>query len=394
MRQAKYSVRESSAWSRAALLVLVLVVAGCAGPRSRDLLPAGPVTATQGVAAVHDIYVATTRAPAEDPREVYSGGRADAATFARIKVSVPAAHKVGAIERPRGEKPNPGKYFTALSIAGIAGSDAFAAQVAAASRSKDGRAVVFVHGYNTSFDAAVYRVTQLAHDAGYDGAPVLFSWASGGRTLDYVYDRDSATAARDALEDLIRSLARSGVRRVDIVAHSMGTWLTMEALRQLAIAGDRDIDGKLGDVVLASPDIDVDVFKSQMRRYGTPDRPFLLLLSGDDRALRLSSLIAGSAPRVGDYGSAEDLAKLGVVVVDLTKIKAGDSYNHTKFADNPLLVKLLGDRLREGDSFGTDERTLTDHIGLLARGIGGTIGSAAEIVITTPVNVISIAVGN
>lgn len=393
MRQNLFSVTAWAARSRIALLLAALALAGCAGPRSHYLLPEPPATSSEGVAATHRIYVATTRAKADEPRQVYSRGRGDTPTFARIDISVPASHKVGAVERPRGDKPDPSKYFTARSLAGIPDANAFASQVVAQSRTEGGRIVVFVHGYNTSFDASVYRVTQIAHDAGYDGTPVLFSWASGGSMLDYVYDRDSATAARDALEQLIRSLGRAGAGRIDIVAHSMGTWLTMEALRQLAIAGDRDIGGQLGDVVLASPDIDVDVFKSQMRRYGVPDRPFFVLLSGDDRALRISSLIAGRAPRVGDYASAKDLASLGVIVVDLTKVKAGDSYNHTKFADNPLLVKLLGDRLREGDSLGTDERTLTDHIGLLARGVGGTLGSAAEIIITTPVNVISIAVG-
>ena len=108
----------------------------------------------------------------------------------------------------------------------------------------------------------------------------------------------------------LRLLAQSGARRIDIVAHSMGTWVTMEALRQLALSGDRDLGGKLGDVVLASPDIDVDVFKSQMRRYGKPDRPFFLMLSADDRALKLSGIIAGNRPRVGDYGDPADLAEL------------------------------------------------------------------------------------
>ena len=126
---------------------------------------------------------------------------------------------------------------------------------------------------------------------------MLFSWASGAKTTDYVYDKESASAARDQLEVTLRMLEQSGARRIDIVAHSMGTWVTMEALRQMAISGDRDLGGKLGDVVLASPDIDVDVFKSQMRRYGKPDKPFILLLSDDDRALRLSGLIAGSAAR-------------------------------------------------------------------------------------------------
>jgi len=223
---------------------------------------------------------------------------------------------------------------------------AFAQSVDAAARADSGRALVFVHGYNTDFDDAVYRTTQIVHDSGYSGAPILFSWASGGRTVDYVYDRDSANAARDGLENLLRSLARSGVKRIDIVAHSMGTWLTMEALRGLAIAGDRDVGGRLGDVVLASPDIDVDVFKSQMRRYGVPDRPFIVLLSDDDRALRFSSLISGQQPRLGDYRDASDIASLGLIVVDLTQVKAGDSFNHTKFADNPALISLLGEKLR------------------------------------------------
>jgi esterase/lipase superfamily enzyme len=140
----------------------------------------------------------------------------------------------------------------------------------------------------------------------------------------------------------------------------------MEALRQLAITGNRDLGGKLGDVVLASPDIDVDVFKGQMQRYGKPDKPFMVLLSDDDRALRLSSLIAGSQPRVGDYkNAAADLTNYGVTVVDLSSAKGADRFNHTKFADNPELVKLLGQRLREDGGFAS-EREVTDRINLLS----------------------------
>src|SRR5690606_31302625 len=122
-----------------------------------------------------------------------------------------------------------------------------------------GRALVFVHGFNTSFDDAVYRLTQIVHDSGYRGTPLLFTWASSGKAYDYMYDRESATAARDALEATLRLAASSGAERVDIIAHSMGAWVTMEAIRQMAIGGDSTLGGKLGDVLLASPDIDVDV---------------------------------------------------------------------------------------------------------------------------------------
>src|SRR5690606_29453861 len=135
----------------------------------------------------------------------------------------------------------------------------------------------FVHGYRTPFDSSVYRAAQIVHDSGYKGTPVLFSWASTGRTVDYIYDNNSATIARDGLERTLRVLQESGAKRVDIVAHSMGNWLTMESLRQLAIGHNKDLSSLLGDVVLASPDIDIDVFKSQLQRIGHPKRPFFVL---------------------------------------------------------------------------------------------------------------------
>jgi len=80
-------------------------------------------------------------------------------------------------------------------------------------------------------------------------------------------------------------------------------------------------------------------------------------------------------------------------VVDLSGISAGDRLNHAKFADNPLLVQLLGQRLNEDDAFAGDGTQVAERIQRLAQGLGQTLGSAAEIVVTTPLEVISIAVG-
>lgn len=383
-------VRTTPQFVRVATIGLALVLAGCGGGK-HDLFAETAATGNVGVAGTEQIYIATTRAPSDNPRIVYSGVRADEPTFATVDISIPAIHKPGNIERPKDKIADPSRYFAARTLTKIDGMDGFARQVAADARPDGGRALVFVHGYNTHFDDAVYRVTQIAHDANYGGTPVLFTWASGGRAIDYVYDRDSANAARNSLEQLLRTLAKSGVSRIDIVAHSMGTWLTMEALRGLAISGDRALGGKLGDVVLASPDIDYNVFRTQMLRYGKPDRPFYVMLSGDDKALRFSSLIAGQQPRLGEYANAKDIAELGIVVVDLSAIKAGNSYNHTKFADNPVLVKLLGEGLRNGQNL-SGSRDISDGLALFARGIGTTIGTAAAIVITTPTTVIDVVV--
>ncbi len=352
-----------------AILALALLGAGCmTDDDATDLIGTAaiqvPVTEIVGN---HSIFVATTREASTDAK-VFTNSRSPRLNFARVNVTVPELHKTGQIERHKPGKPgDPTKFFTATDVVAYDAQPKFSSALSADIAARGGRVMIFIHGYNTSFDSAVYRATQIAHDSGYPGTPVLFSWASGGSTKDYVYDRESASVARDQLEVTLRVLAQSGARRIDIVAHSMGTWVTMEALRQLALTGDRNLGGKLGDVVLASPDIDVDVFKSQMRRYGKPDRPFFLMLSADDRALRLSSILARNK-RVGDFGDPALLAELGVVAVDLSHEKSGDRLNHTKFADNPELVKLLGQRLREDDGYASD-REVTDRINMLNQGL-------------------------
>ncbi|MET3792570.1 alpha/beta hydrolase [Aquamicrobium terrae] len=350
-------------------IALSLVVAGCTTNRSEEILGSALVpAAVTDIAGNHSIFIATTRKRSTDRSKVFEGERSATLNFARVNVTVPREHKVGQIERrKRGRSDDPSKYFMASDAAGYETGPQFSQALNADIAARGGRVMVFVHGYNTGFDAGVYRAAQIAHDSGYPGTPVLFSWASGGSTTSYVYDKESASVARDQLEVTLRLLSQTGARRIDIVAHSMGTWVTMEALRQLAITGDRNLRGKLGDVVLASPDIDVDVFKSQMRRYGKPEKPFILLLSQDDRALRLSGMLAGSRPRVGDYAGADkELADYGVTVVDLSKAKGADSFNHTKFADNPVLVRMLGQRLREDDGFASD-REITDRIRLVTQ---------------------------
>jgi len=376
-------------------IAFALAVTGCANQNTHDLLNKTTITApASDIAATHEIFVATTRQQAtKDPRQVFDGDRSLTTSYARVDVTVPKVHQVGAIERAKGSaNSNPAKDFTATGVTHYEDAPQFAKAVGADIAMRGDRALVFVHGFNNGFDDGIYRLTQIAHDTKYPGTPVLFSWASSGKASGYIYDKESANAARDDLEATLRMLAKTRVKSIDIIAHSMGTWVTMEALRQLAITGDRDLGGKLGYVILASPDIDVDVFKKQMIRYGKPNKPFAVLLSADDRALKLSSLISGDKPRVGDYGNAADLASYGVSVVDLSQTKGGDRLNHAKFADNPILVQLLGDRLRTPAGLASDEPDPA-QLNNIGQGIGKAVGSVAEIVITTPFKVLTIATG-
>jgi esterase/lipase superfamily enzyme len=252
----------------AAMLAAAPVLAGCAGGHPGRLLDAVGAEPAE-ILATHRVFVATTRARADDRKEVFSGERSPALNFARVDVTIPKIHAPGQVEQPTSSaRRDPARHFAAGEVALYTSGQGFSNGLGESLKKTHGRALVFVHGYRTPFDNSVYRTGQIIHDSGYLGTPVLFSWASTGRTVDYIYDNNSATVARDGLEETLRILRKAGATRIDIVAHSMGNWLTMETLRQLAMSGDRATMASLGDIILASPDIDVDVFKSQLHRQG------------------------------------------------------------------------------------------------------------------------------
>jgi esterase/lipase superfamily enzyme len=219
---------------------------------------------------------------------------------------------------------------------------------------------VFTHGYNTMFAEGLYRFTQIVDDANAPGVPVLFTWASRGHLTDYVYDSNSATAARDELEHTLRLVFASNAEEVNILAHSMGNWVTVEALRQIKISANKPPISKLGAVILAAPDIDIDVFKSEMRRFGKPRKPFFIIVSRDDKALRFSDFIAGGKERLGAYTNDAELTALGAVVIDMTDVKANNPSNHAKFAQLAEIAPQMKQVL-EG-SVATPEQSLKGQV--------------------------------
>ncbi|WP_428644689.1 alpha/beta hydrolase [Roseibium sp.] len=339
------------------LLAVLLLVSACAGPPDNIIgldSPSSSLSRLQGLKS-REVYILTTRAASDDPALLFSGDRGEGLSLAKVRVTIPPGHKTGHIERAKSLPPDPRKDFTIVDPEVFATDNAFVADLRRKIRSqpKSGRDVLlFVHGFNTTLTDAIVRTAQFANDMNFSGVPVVFSWASKGKVLDYVYDLNSTLTARDRLVDGANLLDKASPTGFDLVAHSMGNFLTMEAIRQAAMQKRYNTTGKIRTVILASPDIDIDVFETQIRQLPRSQRKFYVLISHNDKALSFSRKIAGGVNRVGE-ADAERLAKLGVTVVDLTQIKDTNSLNHTKFADAPEVVQLIGFRLAEGNSLET-----------------------------------------
>jgi esterase/lipase superfamily enzyme len=369
----------------AALLGAVVLLAACATrPETGFLVPVAETTAG---ATDRTLLVATTRERDTRPGTLYNGERSQPLGYAAVTVSIPPTHAAGEIEWPLNPPGNPGSDFVVRQAAYLEGEKEFVRTLNAqlAKRPRGGRKVfLFIHGFNTMFAEGLYRLAQVVHDSRAVAVPVLFTWASRGEVGAYVYDTNSATTARDDLEHTLRLLFASDADQINILAHSMGNWVAVEALRQIKISGQLLPTSKIGTVLLADADIDTDVFKSQMRRFGKPKKPFYVIISRDDQALRFSNMIAGGRSRLGDDANVEELTALGATVIDLTDVKATDSINHSKFAEiadvGPQLMAVLAKGVSASPKFAGKPSG------------GATIGDIVETPVTllgAPIKIIS-----
>ncbi len=364
------------------VVVVAALLAGCA---PRATLVIDPAAAKVG--AVEPIYIGTTRGPDEKTPGVFGNGRHAGLQFARLDVSVPPDRKAGDITWPRkGGKVDPQTQFLTVSADLYPSENAFQSELRAKlARLPRGKreAVVFVHGFNTTFAEGAYRMAQLGHDLKIPGVLVHYSWPSKGHPLGYVYDRDSALFARDGLQELLHDVDRAGADRILLVAHSLGSLVLMEALRQAEIGGDTRLRRKIGGVMLVSPDLDVDLFRSQAHRIGPLPQPFLIFTSRKDRALSLSARLTGrNQSRLGNLASAKDLADLNVTVLDTTAYTEGSG--HFNIGDSPVLLSLMSQIGSINQALARESRGRT---GLLP-GVVLTFQNATEIILS-PVAAIS-----
>ncbi len=242
------------------------------------------------------VYFRTNREPSNEPG-VYFGGRLSNQLYNGVaEVSIPAEHRMGRIERPsiwRLEfSPNPKRHIIFRKAHRLT-TDAFLKQL----RARTGAVLLFVHGFNTSFEMAAMRAAQLHYDLAFPGATVFFSWPSKNRALSYLADRtqmrNSILALRDTIEEVRTS---AGTNRLIIVAHSMGADLATEAIAQLKPGASRN---KNLDLILAAPDIDRRYFVSELMPKISRLTNTTIYASENDQALNLSSNIH-EAPRLGN----------------------------------------------------------------------------------------------
>ena len=333
-----------------------------------------------GIGRVISIFAATTRQ--KDDTGYYGYRRSEQIQLSELSVSVPPSHRPGQLKFGY-SKPDPYTEFTMANRTEFKSGEDFLDRIRQKLRAlppSEREVTVFVHGYNATHTETAFRAAQMANDIKLPGAVVIYSWPSQGKALGYVYDNDSMLFARDGLEILLRSLKTVGAGRVLLVGHSMGGALSMETLRQIEIGDPGWSARNLAGVVLISPDIDVQVFRSQMLRMSAVPKPFVVFVSSKDKALGLSSVLRGSREnnRLGNIQNVDTVQNLPINIIDTTAFSNDAESSHFVAVTSPALLAMMNGAESVNDTFYVEQRRGIDNF------LSGNTGhgtSAARIVL-------------
>ncbi len=329
------------------------------------------------------VFTATNRAKQADGSYGYE--RTTSLQLLELTVSIPPDRMAGELDFAYA-KPEPETQFTLAGQTEFTSSDAFLNRVRETLKqdpTSSDEIVLFVHGYNTTQAETAFRAAQFAYDVNLPGALMIYSWPSQGKLLGYAYDSESMLFARDGLEKVLRRIRGSGIKKLNLIGHSMGSALIMETLRQIEIEDPGWSKRSINGVVLISPDLDVDLFHIQMDRFAEVPDPFIIMTSGKDPVLGLSALLRGDRDRkrLGNINSIDQIADLPVQVVDTTAYSKSASSPHFVAGTSPALLAIFGEAQRLVDTFG-DEKIIRDK--LLPGDVVRT-QKATAIRLTTPV---------
>ncbi len=280
---------------------------------SPEAAPSTPKTALKPIVK---IYFATDRLPSGNhgPSKFFGkewNKNGDHLVTGVLEVSIPPSHKEGKVERPLHIftyelKENPEKHVVLTGLQ-VLPSNKFYEQMRGdfdALAPQKRSALVFIHGFNVTFDAAAYTTAQLAFDLHFDGVPMMYSWPSQGLLRAYDGDEEAANWSPPHLQSFLERVAReSGAVRIHLIAHSMGNRVMTAALKE--IGREPDIQPMFENVIMAAPDVNAYTFMDQLwPQVKKAARHFTLYASSDDKALVASRDAKGKADftRLGEGG--------------------------------------------------------------------------------------------
>ncbi|PYL50572.1 MAG: hypothetical protein DMF32_03865 [Verrucomicrobia bacterium] len=314
-------------------LVWLLLLAGCSSLSQKKVTGYNQVS----------VYFATTReydaSATPDRAFTKTGTKKEWIFYGTAEVGVPLPHsegtqkgiKVERIDLPSGDRQHEFRVLTA-----------------AETTNPHRPLIVFVHGFNNTFETAAERAALYAYDLQPDvsSKAAIFSWPSKESLFGYQHDEDAVLVSQDRARQVVEILrTHDSAIPVVLIGHSMGCRVLTFALRDIELIDSKGKTPKLGhpqfaQLILIEPDVDAEYFRINIARLRSVCGHVTVYASSHDNALRFSQFLHDD-PRLGELGK-QGLAKK-IDVIDASAAKTdwiGHSY------DGPPLLEDIRALLR------------------------------------------------
>jgi esterase/lipase superfamily enzyme len=214
--------------------------------------------------------------------------------------------------------------------------------------------LVFVHGYNVSFEEALTSAAaiQTTLRTGRGLNVVVFTWPSDGSMLPFLaYKRDRSDAAASGpafarallkLEEFLMAVRRGAEcgARLHLLCHSMGNYVLRHGIQE-ARRHAGGLPRLFDTILLMAADEDHDAFEHDHKLAPLPDMGASahVYFNSGDTALVISDRTKANPARLGSRGPRCPLSVPGnVTLVDASEV-VGGLVEHSYFLDSPVVVR-------------------------------------------------------
>lgn len=194
------------------------------------------------------------------------------------------------------------------------------------SREEERAILVYIHGYNTSFEEATLRAAQIGFDLKMPGVTALYSWPSRANEFSYLDDRENVDASEKQIADFLVAMAtRANAKKVHVLAHSMGNRGFARAISRITSYAATTSNVRFGQIILAAADLDIDLFKQLAVVYPKISDRTTMYVSAKDKPLWMSRFLqdldrAGFTPPIT---VVDGIDTVEVTNIDLTLLGHG-----------------------------------------------------------------------
>ena len=286
---------------KAPLLLLPMLLAGCTvaveyGDIPHNVLAENPRCnpAQNDSASVSgkDYFIVTSRLPdCRGDNIKLTNHRADRVRFGRFSP-------------PETIKPAKGDKQLVVPLA-FQEEDAWWAGLHNAANLRNGRVLLYVHGYRETLQTTARDTVQIGAMSNFDGLIIHYSWPSQGNLLSYAVDETNMYWDQRNFRTFLTTWARTEwVKEIVIVSHSLGARLVTPAVEYVDRTSTNADSSNISNIILASPDVDREDFERDIAeevlaaRRVNNDRRVTVYASLSDRALAVSRAVHGY-PRLG-----------------------------------------------------------------------------------------------